>query len=303
MSHEEGTERFGIQLGGLPGPIGRIIAARIRRQRPQRTFIASSRTKSTADDLTPADQPFRPGRDVFVVRRPGSRPIIRISKQKRKRKQELPPPGVRTMPIERITELPPVQRGRVFKGGSETFNEAAGGFSFPASGTSGAPPRPPKAIAKVEPTMSLHKSILKGIGSAIKRRVRQTSTEKTPALLAGLFGGAGSLGRVLPGLGRAAVGLPGAAAATGFALGGLFGGNGDGAACQSGWHLAKDGSGRCVRNRRMNFGNARAARRSVRRLKGARKLLRDIEKMMPSKPRARRAPAGHVSHLHHTGGS
>jgi len=75
-----------------------------------------------------------------------------------------------------------------------------------------------------------------------------------------------------------------------------------GGACPSGFHQAKDGSGRCVRNRRMNFGNARAARRSVRRLKGARKLLKDIEKMMPSKPRARRAPTGHAAHLHHTGG-
>jgi len=69
-------------------------------------------------------------------------------------------------------------------------------------------------------------------------------------------------------------------------------------ACPSGWHLNKqDGVGGaagtyCVRNRRMNFGNARSARRSVRRLKGARKLLRDIEKMMPTRTvRARHGPA------------
>jgi len=101
-----------------------------------------------------------------------------------------------------------------------------------------------------------------------------------------------------------------ATAATGGVLAGQFlaGRGGDGGACPSGWHLNKqDGVGGaagtyCVRNRRTNFGNARAARRSVRRLKGARKLLRDIEKMMPSRPRARRAPTGHSAHLHHTGG-
>jgi len=84
--------------------------------------------------------------------------------------------------------------------------------------------------------------------------------------------------------------------------------DGGAGACPSGWHLNKqDGVGGaagtyCVRNRRTNFGNARAARRSVRRLKGARKLLKDIEKMMPSKTRTRRAPTGHSAHLHHTGG-
>jgi hypothetical protein len=38
-----------------------------------------------------------------------------------------------------------------------------------------------------------------------------------------------------------------------------------GVACPPGYHAAKDGSGRCVRNRRMNPGNARALRRSIRR--------------------------------------
>jgi len=87
-----------------------------------------------------------------------------------------------------------------------------------------------------------------------------------------------------------------AAGAAGSALvSGLSGADG---ACPSGWHLNKqDGVGGaagtyCVRNRRMNFGNARSARRSVRRLKGARKLLRDIEKMMPTRTvRARHGPA------------
>lgn len=81
---------------------------------------------------------------------------------------------------------------------------------------------------------------------------------------------------------------------------------GGGGACPSGWHLNKqDGVGGpagtyCVRNRRMNFGNARSARRSVRRLKGARKLLKDIEKMMPRAPARRPAAAAH--HHHPRGG-
>jgi len=51
------------------------------------------------------------------------------------------------------------------------------------------------------------------------------------------------------------------------------------------------------RRRRMNFGNARAAKRAVRRIKGTQKLLKDIEKLLPrrSAPRARRdLPAGHT---------
>jgi len=42
----------------------------------------------------------------------------------------------------------------------------------------------------------------------------------------------------------------------------------------SGYHLAKDGSGRLVRNRRMNPANPRALRRSMRRLDGFEKLAR-----------------------------
>jgi len=42
--------------------------------------------------------------------------------------------------------------------------------------------------------------------------------------------------------------------------------------CPSGYHLAKDGSGRCVRNRSMNVANPRALRRSLRRVAGFGKL-------------------------------
>ncbi len=46
----------------------------------------------------------------------------------------------------------------------------------------------------------------------------------------------------------------------------------DPAACPTGYHLAKDGSGRLVRNRRMNIANPRALRRAMRRVQGFEKL-------------------------------
>ena len=52
-----------------------------------------------------------------------------------------------------------------------------------------------------------------------------------------------------------------------------LGGAGTGC-CPRGFHLAKDGSGRCVRNRRMNVANPRALRRSMRRVQGFEKLAR-----------------------------
>lgn len=42
--------------------------------------------------------------------------------------------------------------------------------------------------------------------------------------------------------------------------------------CPTGYHLAKDGSGRWVRNRRMNIANPRALRRAMRRVGGFEKL-------------------------------
>lgn len=135
--------------------------------------------------------------------------------------------------------------------------------------------------------MSLLKGIGKTIGGAIKGGVQARIQEKfNPASI------------VMPVV-RAATGRAATAGGVGFGLGSLFSGGGGGGACPVGHHLNKqDGVGGpagtyCVKNRRMNVGNARAARRSVRRLKGARKLLRDIEKMMPSKTRARRAPTHH----------
>ena len=45
-----------------------------------------------------------------------------------------------------------------------------------------------------------------------------------------------------------------------------------GGVCPTGYHLAKDGSGRMVRNRRMNIANPRALRRAMRRVQGFEKL-------------------------------
>jgi len=136
--------------------------------------------------------------------------------------------------------------------------------------------------------VSLHKSILKTIGGGIKGGVQARIQQKfNPAAV------------VMPVV-RAVTGRAATAGGVGFGLGTLFGGGGNGGgACPVGHHLNKqDGVGGpagtyCVKNRRMNVGNARAARRSVRRLKGARKLLRDIEKMMPTRSTRRRTSPHH----------
>jgi len=60
----------------------------------------------------------------------------------------------------------------------------------------------------------------------------------------------------------------------GITLGGARGAAPMGGLCPSGYHPAKDGSGRCVRNRRMNIANPRALRRSMRRVQGFEKLAR-----------------------------
>lgn len=105
-----------------------------------------------------------------------------------------------------------------------------------------------------------------------------------------------------PGLGRPLgrqVGPPRGGVPSPFGRGVEIGGMiGQAAACPAGFHLAKDGSGRCVRNRRMNPLNPRAARRAIRRIKGAMKMLRQIERQLP-KQRSRRAPAGHRARLTH----
>lgn len=74
---------------------------------------------------------------------------------------------------------------------------------------------------------------------------------------------------------------------------------GFGFSCPAGWHHKKgDPTGRCVRNRRMNVLNPRAASRAIRRIKGAMRMLRKIERQLP-KQRTRRAPSGHRARLTH----
>jgi len=46
--------------------------------------------------------------------------------------------------------------------------------------------------------------------------------------------------------------------------------------CPTGYHLAKDGSGRWVRNRRMNIANPKALRRSMRRVQGFEKMAKRV---------------------------
>jgi len=78
-----------------------------------------------------------------------------------------------------------------------------------------------------------------------------------------------------------------------------FGGD-TGGACPAGFHLDKRTRSRCVRNRRMNPLNGRAAMRAIRRVKGARKMLQKIERQLP-KSKTRAVPRhGHHVKVHST---
>lgn len=93
----------------------------------------------------------------------------------------------------------------------------------------------------------------------------------TPPIMAPqAFGGPPIPGGAIGG----AVTFPGG---TSFSVAGVPRGRGGapavaGGVCPSGYHYAKDGSGRLVRNRRMNVANPRALRRSMRRVQGFEKL-------------------------------
>jgi len=275
MSHEEGTERFGIQLSGLPGPIGLKIARRLSAARGTR-FVASPFVDKARDRPKPAAAP-----PSTILDRPSDR--LKILRRVRTRRRSAGPS--RAVSPELIRETPIVTR------------PLPPDINIPRPGA---------------PKVSIHRelgNILRDrVLSAARGRVggpsggaRQASMIALPApvIAAGGRIAAGGVRRV-----ARAVGL----FAAGAQVGSFFARNDDGS-CPVGTHpIKQDGvngpaGSYCVRNRRMNVGNARAARRSVRRLTGARKLLRDIEKMMPTKTTRRRAPAGHAAHLHHTGGS
>jgi len=120
-----------------------------------------------------------------------------------------------------------------------------------------------------------------GVGGLIAGTVAGVSGPGTsivrPGNLPGTLGGAISFpggvsistaytgGVMVPGQGR----LP-PFTATGPGV--LPGGGRGGALMPSGWHFAKDGSGKLVRNRRMNVANPRALRKAMRRVQGFEKL-------------------------------
>ena len=115
------------------------------------------------------------------------------------------------------------------------------------------------------------------------------------ALLGGIAGGGGQkmTQPTLPGIVGGAVTFPGGTSiGMGFQPGAMVPGQGrlppftatgpgvmpgggrGGQMIPSGYHFAKDGSGRLVRNRRMNVANPRALRRAMRRAQGFEKLAR-----------------------------
>jgi len=101
-------------------------------------------------------------------------------------------------------------------------------------------------------------------------------TPNLPMRIPGTLGGAISFpggvsistayhgGQVIPGIkaGGTGGGPPGRMAASLGPMG----------QCPTGYHYAKDGSGRMVRNRRMNIANPRALRRAMRRVQGFEKM-------------------------------
>ena len=93
---------------------------------------------------------------------------------------------------------------------------------------------------------------------------------RTPPILPAPPGSIGG-GISFPGgtqvVGQYAPGLPTVVSRRGAAMP-----SGVAGACPSGYHLAKDGSGRWVRNRRMNVANPRALRKAMRRVQGFEKL-------------------------------
>ena len=77
---------------------------------------------------------------------------------------------------------------------------------------------------------------------------------------------------IVRGAGRVLTSRTTAAAAAGAAAQSMITGPGGQQVCPSGYHFAKDGSGRLVRNRRMNIANPRALRRAMRRVQGFEKM-------------------------------
>lgn len=103
-----------------------------------------------------------------------------------------------------------------------------------------------------------------GAITAKPSRPTPTAFLPTPASFPGI-----GLGLQAPGAGARGPSMPGWVSPT---TAGMTAVPGQMGTCPSGYHFAKDGSGRLVRNRRMNVANPRALRRSMRRVQGFEKL-------------------------------
>ena len=170
-----------------------------------------------------------------------------------------------------------------------------------------APPAGSGIIEQTENEMSLLADIGRGLANIGLTRVAQRAGV--------LPGGAPAQANILPALGpivtgagrvltspagRRAAGTV-VATAAGVAGGNLMTGGGvdpgqPGNGCASGFHPDKETRTRCVRNRRMNYGNGTAARRAIRRIKGTRRMLQDIERSLPKRTVRTRARSGSHSH-------
>ena len=137
-----------------------------------------------------------------------------------------------------------------------------------------------KGIKKIAPTIlggviggPVGAIVASGGGGGGKKRPGTAMT--VPGTFTGAVGFPGGMsisggfapGEIIPGQGR----LPPFTATGAGVL--PYGGRG-GTCAPSGYHFAKDGSGRMVRNRRMNVANPKALRRSLRRVQGFEKLVR-----------------------------
>jgi len=116
-------------------------------------------------------------------------------------------------------------------------------------------------------------AVIGGLGAAPPKR------QPPPFALPGITGGAVTFpGGTSIGLGFApgqpGVMVPGQGPLPPFMPGGVGQAGRGGTMVPSGYHFAKDGSGRLVRNRRMNVANPRALRRAMRRAQGFEKLAR-----------------------------
>jgi len=113
--------------------------------------------------------------------------------------------------------------------------------------------------------------LLKPRGTTPRQVIQTPTSFPGVGMQAGMFP---AVPAVIAAGGRVLAGRTVAAAAAGATAATMLSGPGGQPVCPSGYHLAKDGSGRLVRNRRMNVANPRALRRSMRRVQGFEKLAR-----------------------------